>query len=316
MSEPKRHHWWPEVQSRQWAGSDGNLQVVRADGSVFKAPPSKVGVEGELYTRLDPSGAKDREIEKWFSAQIETPFAGALARLLTLDGIVRRRPMGRGSDSARRDVEDLGFIIKAYDEHLPMAADDRQALVNYLAALVVRSPVYLAKLTDWHAANNGDTQALTERSSTIRGFALENMLYLYDVYREAIGNAYITLTIADCDREFLFADGGIVAQEPWSKRPMPFDLYAPLTPKLALNVLPLPNPYTGGLWVARLNAKGVARYNRIALSDAKRFVFCRSAPPLDFITRHFGVPAPAPIGSRWVNGQLETKYDRSRDRPL
>lgn len=202
MSEPKRHHWWPEVQSRQWAGSDGNLQVVRADGSVFKAPPSKVGVEGELYTRLDPSGTKDREIEKWFSAQIETPFAGALARLLTLDGIVRSRPMGRGPDSARRDVEDLGFIIKAYDEHLPMAADDRQALVNYLAALVVRSPVYLAKLTNWHAANNGDTQVLTERSSTIRRFALENMLYLYDVYREAIGNAYITLTIADCDREF------------------------------------------------------------------------------------------------------------------
>jgi hypothetical protein len=93
------------------------------------------------------------------------------------------------------------------------------------------------------------------------------MLYLCDVYREAIGNAYITLTIADCDREFLFADGGIVAQEPWSKRPMPFDLYAPLTPKLALNVLPLPNPYTSGLWVARLNAKGVARYIRIARED-------------------------------------------------
>jgi hypothetical protein len=121
--------------------------------------------------------------------------------------------------------------------------------------------------------------------------------------------------IADCNREFIFSDGGITAQEPWSKRTIPFEIYVPLTPKLSLNVLPLPNAYTKGLWVTRVNTRGVARYNRIMLSEAKRFVFSRSAPPLAFIQKHFGMPAPSPFGSRLVNGRLETIYNPSRDRP-
>lgn len=292
------------------------LHVVRADGSVFRAPPSKVGVEGELYTKLDPTGKKNRDIERWFSQEIESPFAGVLGKLIGLEGIVRRYPPSQGDPAHRKDVEDLGFIIKDYHEDLPMNAADRSAIANYLAALVVRSPIYLNKLTDWHARTNADSLPLPVGPSDVRGLALENMLFLYDVYREAITNAYITLTIADCDREYLFADGGIVAKEPWSNRPLPFDLYAPLTPKLALNVLPLPNADKDRLWVARLNGQGVSRYNRMAVGGAVRFVFSKSSPPLAFIKKHFGVPAPAAIGSRWVDGKLETKYDRARDRPL
>ena len=291
------------------------LHVVRADGTTFRAPPSKVGVEGELYTRLDANGAKDREIERWFSREIEAPFADALARLLTLDGIERRKFPGRGDPIKRKEVQELGYLVGDYDEKIPLTAPDRTALANYLAALVVRSPTYLTKLTDWHRVNN-TTDELPSDSTTFRGFALENMLYLYNIYRDAIAGGSINLMIADCDREFIFADGGVTAQEPWSKRPMPFDLYAPLTPKLAFNVLPLPNAYTGALWVSRLSARGVARYNRIMLAGAKRFVFSKSPPPLAFIAKHFGVPAPAPFASRWIDGKLETKYDRSRDQPL
>lgn len=291
------------------------LHVVRADGTTFRAPPSKVGVEGELYTRLDPSGAKDRDIERWFSREIETPFAGVLTQLLTLHGIERRKFPGRGDPVKRKEVQHLGFIVGDYNERMPLTATVRDAIANYLAALVVRSPSYLTKLTDWHRANNGSGD-LPVDPATFRGFALENMLFLYDVYREAIARGYISLMIADCDREFLFADGGVTAQEPWSKRPMPFDLYAPLTPKLAFNVLPLPDASTGGLRISRVNARGVARYNRMMLADARRFVFSKSPPPLGFIAKHFGVPAPSPFGSRWIDGKLEPTYDRSRDRPL
>lgn len=291
------------------------LTVVRADGTTFRAPPSKVGVEGELYTRLDPSGAKDRDIERWFSREIEAPFAGALQKVLKLDNIERRKFPTRGDPVKRKEVQELGFIVGDYDERMLIEDSERNAIANYLAALVVRSPVYLTKLTEWHRDNNrfGD---LPMHSATYRGFALENMLRLYDIYREAIADAYINLMIADCDREFLFSDGGVTAKEPWSNRPMPFDLYAPLTPKLAINVLPLPNSSTTGLWVSRVNSRGVARYNRMVLADAKRFVFSRSQPPLDFIAKHFGVPAPSPFGSRWIDGRLETIYDPSRDRPL
>ncbi len=291
------------------------LTVVRADGTSFRAPPSKVGVEGELYTRVDPSGAKDRDIELWFSREIETPFAGAFQKVLTLDNIERRKLPTCGDPVRRKEVQELGFIVGDYDECMLIANSDRNAIANYLAALVVRSPVYLAKLTEWHRDNN-TVENLPTPLTTYRGFALENMLHLYNIYREAIAEACINLMIADCDREFLFSDGGVTAKEPWSNRPMPFDLYAPLTPKLAINVLPLPNASTAGLWISRVNARGVARYNRMMLANAKRFVFSKSQPPFSFIAKHFGVPAPAPFGSRWIDGRLETKYDRSRDRPF
>ncbi|MPT48821.1 MAG: hypothetical protein E2598_10435 [Sphingobium sp.] len=68
------------------------------------------------------------------------------------------------------------------------------------------------------------------------------------------------------------------------------------------------------------NSRGTSRQTalREALSSNranKRFVFS-TPPPLGFIAKHFGVPVPSPIGSRWIDGKLETKYDRIRDRPL
>lgn len=314
MTEPKRHHWWPEVQSGQWAAEDGNLTVVRSDGSSFRAPPSKVGVEGELYTRIDPTGTKDRDIERWFSREIETPFSRALAQILPLEGIRRKAYPDRGDPAKRREMQELGFLVADYEERLPLAEADRIALANYLAAAVVRSPTYLSKLTDWHKANNSNIGPLPVDPDTHRAFALENMIFLYNVYREPIAAGAILLMIADCEREFLFSDGGVVAREPWSKRPIPFELYAPLTPKLALNIIPFPPARGEGLMIFRLNSQGVARFNRIMVGIARRFVFAKSAPPLAFIQNNFGIPAPAPFASRWIDGKLETKYDRSRDR--
>lgn len=95
------------------------IHVVRAHGSVFRVPPSKVGVGGELHTRIDPTGEKDRDIERWFSREIETPFAMALTQLLDLRGIERRRFPGRGDAVKRREVQELGFIVGQYNEGMP-----------------------------------------------------------------------------------------------------------------------------------------------------------------------------------------------------
>jgi hypothetical protein len=273
-----------------------------------------VGVEGELYTQLDPDGHKNRDIERWFSKAIDTPFANAFPAAVDLKKIHRNRFPSRGNISQRNDLKRIGYIISEYDEHIPLPDLTREAIANYIAALLVRSPHYISKLISWHQINNENLHFPVD-PQVHRGIALQNMIYLYDVYREAINCACINLMIADCNREFIFSDGGITAQEPWSKRTIPFEIYVPLTPKLSLNVLPLPNAYTKGLWVTRVNTRGVARYNRIMLSEAKRFVFSRSAPPLAFIQKHFGMPAPSPFGSRLVNGRLETIYNPSRDRP-
>lgn len=289
------------------------LHVVRADGTQFRAPPSKVGVEGELYTRLDPDGQKNRDIERWFSNAIDTPFANAFSTAVDLKRIQKNPFPTRGDLSQRSDLKRIGYILSDYDEHIPLPDHTREAIANYVAALLVRSPHYVMKLIDWHQSN-GENSDFPIDQKVHRGLALQNMIYLYEVYRTAINGACINMMIADCDREFLFSDGGITAQEPWNKRTIPFDIYVPLTPKLALNVLPLPNAYTNGFWVTRVNQRGVARYNRIMLSEAKRFVFSRSSPPLAFIQKYFGLPSPSPFGSRLVNGRLETIYNSSQDK--
>jgi hypothetical protein len=49
-------------------------------------------------------------------------------------------------------------------------------------------------------------------------------------------------------------------------------------------------------------------------SKRPQFVFSRQKPPLQFIKEHFGKPAPKSIGIRMRNGEVETRFDRSRDR--
>lgn len=87
-------------------------------------------------------------------------------------------------------------------------------------------------------------------------------------------------------------------------------MHVPLTPDVALQVLPVPNPIPlREVPVIEATNPGVARMNRITLSAAQRFVFTRQAPPTTFIRRYFGVPAPASIGYRFINGRLETRYE-------
>jgi hypothetical protein len=64
--------------------------------------------------------------------------------------------------------------------------------------------------------------------------------------------------------------------------------------------------------VVDLTKQGVARVNRIILGGAERFVFSRQNPPVTFITKHFGKPAPKNIGYRIVAGRLETFYEPNR----
>ena len=90
-------------------------------------------------------------------------------------------------------------------------------------------------------------------------------------------------------------------------------MHAPITPDLALAVLPLPSVEDlDRAAVMECTNQGVARLNRIVLGVAQRFVFSRQAPPSKFIAENFGKPAPKNIGYRVINGRLETKYDPNR----
>ena len=316
MSNPKRHHWWPQLQSGYWTGSDGFVNAVKADGNVFKASPLNIGFEGELYTRFEMTGERDVSIEKWFGREIESPFSATLKQLSEIKEFSKSsRPPGIPK-SEIEEYKSLGFIWTGYRETIPVDAIDKQALVNYISALLVRNPKYLRKLYEFHKENNSSIIDIGGKKA-LKTAALDNMLYMFGVYKERISKSILALVLAEGDKELMFPDNGMTATEPWKGDHLPFTIHAPLTPRIALEVVPLnidqPNPTQ--ILVSRLNPQGVARYNRLALSCAERFIFCRNLPPIDFIRANFGKAAPAPYAYRVINGQLETKYDLSLDRP-
>ena len=143
------------------------------------------------------------------------------------------------------------------------------------------------------------------------------MIHVFNVYAERIESSYLALSRRVGAFEYLYTDGGIKAEEPWQTRSgVPFDIHAPLTPDIALAVLPIPLPsqdFLKAAPIAEATDAGVARQNRIVLGSALRFVFSRSTPPTRFITRHFGRPAPKSIGFTVRDGRLDTWYEPDRD---
>jgi hypothetical protein len=279
--------------------------VSRADGTCFAANTENVAVERNLYTLYERDGSRNVEIERWFSAAIETPFSQTLPALIEAE--VLREPFD-GDPRKANTVRELGFAVTPYREFSMIRKRHRRVLCDYIAALLVRTPRYLAKLDTFHSRENASD------ATESRNLSLANMLSLYELYRETIGNSSLMLLLADGNDEFLYADSGVTAQEPWGPDYLPFSIHAPLTPRLAVEVMPVRGwSQTSKCFVARAEDAATARMNRITLSSAERFVFSRSIPSSDFVRRYFGLPAPASIGHRWVDGRLETMHDKNRD---
>lgn len=306
MPQPKRHHWWPQVQSRYWTAADGLVHVTRQDGRVFRANPNNIGVESELYTRFAEDETKDTSIEDWFSTQIDGP---AKTMIEYLNGPLNtRRRRFQGDPLKAETAKTLGFRVKDHVEYMVLPDEIRQAVARYVSALLVRHPTYLSKLVAFHESSSGPGLSARNR-------ALDNMLYLYDVYEPVVRSSVFMVVRRDGDSEFIYSDGGLVVEEPWrNSHGIPFDIHAPLTPEIALQVLPVPlaDEDLSITHVVEMTNQGIARMNRIALGSAKRFVFTRQQPPVQFISKHFGVPAPKNIGYRFINGRMETKYDPQR----
>lgn len=307
-NHPKRQHWWPLVQSKHWANAHGQIHACRSDGTFFATNPINLAVESELYTFLEENGSKNAELEHWLSREIDDPLESALAYLSDKSRIQRRRIVTHDPQKAAV-CERLGFRITNYVEFFPITDHVRRDLARYIAAQLVRSPRYVEKLIDFQVSENAVTDA-----NRAKRYALDNLKTIFELYAERIASADLMLLGRDGSSEFLFADGGLHVEEPWrSQAGIPFDIHAPLTPDLTLQVLPVRDPVFGNkLPLSVVTNAGVARMNRIVVGAARRFVFSRGAPPSNFIAKNFGVPAPKNIGYRYVNGELETIYDPTR----
>jgi len=308
MSSAKRHHWWPLSQSRHWTNSRGKVHVIRSDRSTFLVNPLNIGVESELYTRFSEDNEKDTAIEDWFAEVIDAPVARTIKFLLNPTNIHRAK--FAGDPKKKATCRELGFRVGSYIDRIELNIEIRTCIAQYIAALLVRHPKYLSKLEDLHRAEIGS-------SRQTKNLALNSMLKLYRIYADRIAKSVLLISRRVGTSEYLYADGGISVEEPWRRAfGIPFDIHAPLTPDIAIQVLPIPNPSSEDLSSAVIfeaKNQGVARQNRIILGGAVRFVFSRQMPPISFIVKHFGVPAPQNISYRISGGRLETGYDPDRE---
>ena len=293
------------AQSRYWTNAAGFVHVTRSDGSHFQASPTNIGLESELYTRFDHDNRKDTQIEDWFAEAIDGPATKVIEHFMDPDN-VRRRPF-RGDPIKARTVQAVGFRVNPYIDEIALPIEIRNATAQYVAALLVRHPRYLNKLVAFHQEHEATPRDARER-------ALDNMLILFRQYTQKIARAVVMISRRVDGNEYIYADGGLHVQEPWrNESGVPFDIHAPLTPDLALQVLPI--PFADNLdraAVMESTNQGVSRQNRIVLGVAERFVFSRQPPPAKFIVENFGKPAPKNIGYRFVDGRLETHFDPSR----
>lgn len=307
MNKPKRHHWWPQVQSRHWTQVDGYVHLTRKDGTFFRTNPMNVAVESELYTRFGTDDSKDTSIEEWFASEIDGPAATMINHLLDPANI--RRVQFTPDPIKAKQARALGFQVHPYLEEILLPHDIRAAIARYIAALLVRHPDYLRKLSS--SAN-----MVPAKPDDLRTVALDKMLVLYEQYRERIERAVIMVSRRIGTFEYLYADGGLIVREPWNNETgIPFDIHAPLTPDIAIQILPA--PVSAKLPTAMTfdaTNQGVSRQNRIILGGARRFVFSRQTPPLEFIGRHFGIPAPENIRLEVSGPDVRARYEASRQR--
>lgn len=303
MNTPVRHHWWPQLQSGYWTGVDGCINCIDKTGKVFKTQPVNIGVKTHLYSKTYLDGTKDTAIETWLAKQVDAPFDGAFEEIFDFSRIRQHRY--KGDERLRNELKEIGYEMNDFIEEISIKFEYKKILSNYIASLLVRTPSYLKRLNNFHSDLAGDTY----------NYALDNMIYMYDVYREKISQSYIKVMRRTGDNEFIYGDQAVTAQEPWGRSYLPFTIHAPITPDFAVAVMPYeglnPEEIIG---INRLRNRGVSRFNRLVLGDSERFVFSRQNPPLNFIKKNFGRPAPAPFKHRKINGKIETGYDRSKDR--
>ncbi|HEX4042731.1 MAG TPA: hypothetical protein VHY10_13600, partial [Xanthobacteraceae bacterium] len=146
MSDPKRHHWWPILQSKRWTGVDGLIHVVKADGSFYKANPKNIGLEGDLYTRYEITGRKDLTIERWFSEEVEGPFRETLDFISSKPGLQKQRLYLNQEGLAKRELsKEHGFIVSDYRESIDLPPKHRLSLAKYLSVSRLRKSAQDAK---------------------------------------------------------------------------------------------------------------------------------------------------------------------------
>ena len=85
MSEPKRHHYIPELILKRFTDAKGHLHCCRrndAKPEYFQTSPKNACVKTHLYTKVDASGSHDASVEKHLS-RIESDVANVIEKIVS-----------------------------------------------------------------------------------------------------------------------------------------------------------------------------------------------------------------------------------------
>ena len=155
------------MQSGYWVDEGGHINCIDRKGHVFKARPANIGVEKHLYSKFNLDGTRDTQIETWLANHVDSPFDSAFKEIFDFSKIQRHRY--KGDNGLHIVLKDIGYEMGDYIEELSITPERKKVLSNYIAGLLVRSPAYLQKLTDFH----------TIQASTAYNYALDNICLLY-----------------------------------------------------------------------------------------------------------------------------------------
>jgi hypothetical protein len=82
MTEPKRHHYLPEIYLKGFSRDEKKAAVYDLEmGKGFEMSIKNVGVVSELHTIINDKKEKNRSAEQLLSDHIETPAAEAFKKI-------------------------------------------------------------------------------------------------------------------------------------------------------------------------------------------------------------------------------------------
>jgi hypothetical protein len=143
MSDPKRHHFVPEMLLQRFVDARGRLYVFdreRPELGIRDPIPAEVLLQRHLYSTVDPNGAKRPDFERELG-ELETRAAPVIERLLAAARTARTPRL----TSAERDIWDEFFSMQwrrvpDAQRLSPILADAESTVRDLLAVASSRYP--------------------------------------------------------------------------------------------------------------------------------------------------------------------------------
>jgi Protein of unknown function (DUF4238) len=279
MSDPRRHHFNPEFNLRQWAGADGLLcEIKKAHGKVEaqRKSPKATGFQHDLYRTDGVPDVLAQHVERNFMSKLDNDAACALKKILSGDGT-------------------------------PWTGDERTAWTTFILSLLFRNPENVTIIKDhiralWDEGMRAlgaeyETRRRPTDPETFEGYvALTNLaapeigasnFLMETISNERVGPAIFNMhwtrhNLRHSKLRLLTSDRPII---------MPFGLGDPQA-YIALPVSP------SILFLAARNrgfASSVARWkhtdlvkllNKAIVSQARQFVWATDDSQLEFVRRY------------------------------